>query len=160
MTRFNADIVIALLLIAGSTIFLVASFNIDRDSLGMVSAGLWPRIAIVVLGVLSFVYLAQSVRAGWSRPGRISFKTWLSDNRNVIACFALYALFLLGLPTLGMLLSGVLFVFVSLTVLGPRGLRAHALHLAIAVVSIGAMWAIFTFGLGVILPQGEVLPRW
>lgn len=160
MTRFNADIVIALLLIAGSTIFLVASFDIDRDSLGMVSAGLWPRVAIVLLGVLSFIYLGQSVRAGWTRPGRISLKAWLSDNRNVLACFALYALFLLGLPFLGLLLSGVLFVFLSLTVLGHRSLRAHALHLAIAVVSIGAMWAIFTFGLGVILPQGEVLPRW
>jgi hypothetical protein len=30
-------------------------------------------------------------------------------------------------------------------------------HAIIAVVAVGGMWSLFTYGLGVILPQGEIL---
>jgi hypothetical protein len=32
------------------------------------------------------------------------------------------------------------------------------MHAIIAIVSVGAMWALFTFGLRVLLPRGEIFP--
>jgi len=55
-----------------------------------------------------------------------------------------------------MLLGGILFVFLALTVMGERTMRNHLLHATIAIVSVGLMWSIFTYGIGVILPEGEL----
>lgn len=159
MQRISSDILIATLLLVLCGAFFVESFAIRDSAMQIVSAALWPRAAIVALAVLSMMYLVQSLRAGAAPRQRIGLRAWLGDNRNVLAVFALYGLFLVSLRSLGMLLGGALFVFLTLTAMGRRDARSHALHLAIAVVSIGAMWALFTFGLGVILPEGRVLPR-
>ena len=67
--------------------------------------------------------------------------------------------FVATLPVLGMLIGGFLFVFLALSALGPARLavRPLAIHGAIAALAVGLMWAIFTFGLRVILPEGELL---
>ncbi|MEL6374695.1 MAG: hypothetical protein AAFR04_12090 [Pseudomonadota bacterium] len=83
---------------------------------------------------------------------------WLAYFLNPILCFALYFGFLATLPYFGTLIGGTLLVFALLTVLGGISLRAVALHAAIAVLSVGAMWALFTFGLRVLLPRGELIP--
>lgn len=159
MKRLNADVVIALLLLTISAVFFVDTFTYGRAGLAIVGAKLWPRAIMIALGVLSALYLAQAIRQE-SAPGTSrGAKTWLAENRNVVACFALYALFLVGLPWLGMLLGGIAFVFATLTVLGHRDMKSHLVHLAVAVLSVGLMWSIFTFALGVVLPEGEILPR-
>jgi hypothetical protein len=161
MTRINADVVIALLLLILCTLFFYDTFHYERLNLSIIGAGLWPRVVLVALSVLSFVYLLQSLRAG--SPMQVDTAQdnsgWLTRNRNVIGCFILYALFLLSLPYLGMLLAGIAFVFATLTLIGRRDLRSHLLHAAIAVVCIGLVWAVFRYALGVILPEGEILPR-
>ena len=53
----------------------------------------------------------------------------------------------------GILIGGMAFVFALLTALG--GFRTWPLHIAIAVISVGGMWATFTYALRVILPRGE-----
>jgi len=40
--------------------------------------------------------------------------------------------------------------------MGPKDMRALARHAAIAAVSVGAVWAVFTFALHVMLPAGAV----
>ena len=77
--------------------------------------------------------------------------------RNVIWCFVLFFAYLATLPVLGMLIGGVLFVFLLLNVLGGWQWRKLALHAVVALLSIGSMWSLFTFGLGVILPPGVIL---
>ena len=59
-----------------------------------------------------------------------------------------------------MLIGGTLFVFAVLTTLGERTVRRHLIHAGIAVGSISFMWAVFTFGLRVMLPPGEILRIW
>ncbi len=59
-----------------------------------------------------------------------------------------------------MLLAGIAFVFLTLTAVGTRDPRSLALHVAVAVGAVGLMWGIFTFALGVILPEGEILGVW
>jgi putative tricarboxylic transport membrane protein len=58
------------------------------------------------------------------------------------------------------LLGGVLFVFGTLTALGRRDGRGLIVHAAIALGTIGFMWGVFTYGLHVMLPQGELFYGW
>jgi len=159
MSRLNPDVVIALVLLVVATIFFVDTFSYQRMHLTIVGAKLWPRIVLIALFILSFVYLVHALRTPKTTRTPFDLKAWLHVNRNVIACFLLYAVFLATLPYLGMLLGATLFLFATLSILGRRDLRSHLVHLAIAVVSVGSMWSIFTFGLGVILPEGVILPR-
>ncbi len=60
------------------------------------------------------------------------------------------------MPVLGMLIGGVMFVFLLLNALGGWAPKKLGLHAIIAVLGVGGMWSIFTYGLGVILPPGAI----
>jgi len=49
-------------------------------------------------------------------------------------------------------------VFVLLCALGGWSPRDMAIHAAVAVISVGGMWSLFTFGLNVLLPTGILIP--
>lgn len=165
MKRLNSDTIIAILLLVASGVFLVASFDIREPDYGQLSPAAWPRAVIGLLALLSLIYLLQSIRQGAppaeadddNRPRTVA--EFISYWRNVFWCFALFLAYLLALPVLGMLIGGVLFVFFLLNALGGWQLRLLALHALIAIVAIGGMWSLFTFGLGVILPPGEIIGR-
>jgi hypothetical protein len=159
MRRVNADLVIALFLLVLCGAFFVETLYIRTPALAFVGADVWPRVVVVFLFILSAVYLVQSLRTPAPERARAGVKPWLAEHRNAIVCFGFYAVFLLSLPYLGMLLGSILFVFATLTALGRRTPRNHAIHLAIAVLSMGLMWSVFTFALGVSFPEGEILPR-
>jgi hypothetical protein len=59
-----------------------------------------------------------------------------------------------------MLIGGVLFVFGLLTLLGGFSYKLLIKHFSISIISVGFMWIIFTFGLKVMLPEGEILRVW
>ena len=160
MRRINADVVIALLLMVICAVFFAETFAYQKVHLAIIGSKLWPRVVVVAMFVLACAYLAQSLRLPRTRGQEAwSPAQWLRDNRNVVGSFALYAVFLLTLPYLGMLLGGTLFVFLALTFLGRRTWLNHTIHIAIALVSVGLMWWVFTHALGVVLPEGEILPR-
>ena len=50
----------------------------------------------------------------------------------------------------------MLFVFLLLNALGGWSPRLLLVHAAIAVVSVGGVWSVFNYGLGVLLPAGEL----
>lgn len=162
MSAINRDTVVAVFLLVFCGVFYAASFQIKETTYETIGAEIWPRLILGVMFVLSTVYLFQSVRrpvadkAG-EAAARVGFFT---RYRNAILCYGLFLIFLLTLDTLGMLLGGMAFVFTSLTALGERTPRWIFIHAVIAVVSIGAMWAIFTFALRVILPEGTILRIW
>ncbi len=81
---------------------------------------------------------------------------WISYWRNPLWCFALFFAYLATLPVLGMLIGGVLFVFVLLGMLGGWKGRKPLVHGAVALLAIGGMWSLFTFGLDVMLPSGMI----
>ena len=72
----------------------------------------------------------------------------------------MFVLFLTFLDYLGMLIGGILFVFGLLTLLGGISPKKLFNHFIISIITIGIMWSIFTFGLKVILPEGELLRIW
>ncbi len=159
MRRFHVDTLVAIFLLVFCGVFLAATFSIRETSYASLGAEVWPRVILVFLTVLSLAYFVQSLRrepVERQTPEPRGLKQWFLHHLNAFWCFLWFGLFLLTLPYLGMLVGGMLFVYVTLTSLGRRDLHGHALHAAIAVISVGAMWAIFTYGLKVFLPTGSL----
>ena len=161
MNRLNRDTVIAIILMVFCVIFFWASFSIREPDYGVLPPSAWPRVVLVALSVLTVIYFVQSVRRTRTLEDSSSIagkgiKHWFSIWQNPIWCFVLFFGYVASLPVLGMLIGGVTFVFLLQCVLGgwsPRSLIVHAL---VAVISIGGMWSIFTFGLGVLLPARDI----
>ncbi len=158
MTRVNRDTVVAILLLVGCGVLLNASFDIREPDYGQLSPATWPRTIIGVITLLSLIYLVQSIRRGVPEEPvekvKRSLGGWIAHWRNIFFVFALFLAYLVTLPWLGMLVGGVAFVFLLLNALGGWSPDRLALHAAIAGISVGSMWSLFTFGLGVILPRG------
>ena len=166
MRQINTDTVVASLLLVFCGVMLKATFDIPDMGYESIGAEVWPRIVLFALAVLSAVYLLRSVKQGVPEPvadadpGPRSLAGRIGRYQNAYWCYGLFLIFLLSLDYLGMLIGGVLLVFGILTALGRRGLADQLRHAAIALISMGAMWAIFTFGLKVFLPEGEILQVW
>ncbi len=160
MSSLNRDtfVAIVLLLVCGG--LYVASLEIREPDYGQLSPATWPRMIIGIVAFLSMIYLVQSIRRGPDEKDDEKswegFGAFLAQWRNVLWVFALFLGYLLALPWVGMLLGGAAFVFLLLTVLGPLSGRDMLIHLVIALVTVGGMWLLFTHGLGVILPRGEL----
>ena len=160
MMKVNREVVAALLLLAFSGIVYWQTYYIPAFKSAAMDASLWPRVILVLLAVLCLVHLVQSLRRP-SPPAMVQSVRELVDRHwNAFWCFLLFAVFLLLLDWLGMLASAGLFVFLTLTLLGNRTLRDCLIHLGIAVLSVGLIWAVFTHGLNVFLPQGTIFQGW
>lgn len=161
MSRVNRDAVVAAVLVAFSSAAFWATFDINTRDDGILQATVWPRAILVCMMAVSLIYLVRSLHGaddGRAGTGERGFAAWLAYYRNPLGCFALYFAFMATLPYLGMLIGGVLLVFLLLSLLGGFERQKLLPHATIAVLSIGGMWAIFTFALKVILPAGEILP--
>ncbi len=165
MERLNRDAVIAIVLLVFCGVFFWASFDIRQPDYGVLMPSTWPRVVLGVLSFLSVIYLVQSLRRGADEeepedtarePG---IRGWILYWRNPLWCFGLFFAYLATLPVLGMLIGGVSFVFVLLNVLGGWDRKNLVLHAAVALLAVGGMWSLFTFGLGVLLPPGMILGR-
>lgn len=159
MGRLNRDTIVALVLLVVWGVFFWQTLLVKDMGYATIGSQVWPQVILVTLFALTGGYLFQSLRKGPGGAGgkRDDARPWHLRYRNAIYCYVLFFLFLLTLDYLGMLIGGVTFVFLTLTALGEKTPRAAAKHAAIAFVSIAAMWAIFTFGLRVMLPAGELL---
>ncbi len=160
MSRLNRDTIVAIALLVACGGLYMATLEIREPDYGQLSPATWPRMIIAIVTLLSTIYLIQSVRQEavetdetfeWKGIGAF-FSHW----RNVISVFVLFLGYLLILPWVGMLLGGATFVFLLLMVLGPFSGRDTVIHLAIALLTVGGIWLLFTHGLGVILPRGEL----
>ena len=159
MSRLNRDVYIAIVLLLLCGVFFAATFHIREIDYGILTPSAWPRIILVALSILSLVYLVQSLRreAPEETVEPFSLKGTIAKYRNPLWCYGLFLLFLLTLDYLGMLIGGVLFVFCLLTAIGGVSKRNLIVHALIAIIMVGAMWALFTYALGVIFPQGEII---
>lgn len=175
----SQDIVSAALLLILCLILWVASLQIREPDYGQLSPATWPRIIIGVMTVLCAVYLLQALRhqsklrqsssleisesvtasaqsSDARSPSPLQFGAFYHHWKNVFWCFFLFGLYLWSLPWLGMLVGACLFVFILLTALGGWQPKQLLLHAAIALLTVGGMWSLFTYGLGVILPAGSL----
>ena len=167
MQRLNRDAIIAIVLLMACGILFWSTFSIRVPDYGQLKPSTWPQTILVVLAVLCAIYLFQSLRTGEAPkdeyddyddgavrgPGLVG---WIAHWRNPLWCFGLFFCYLATLPYLGSLIGGVAFVFTLMCVLGGWQPKRLLLHAAVALGTVGGMWSIFTYGLGVILPQGEI----
>ena len=167
MGRLNRDAVIAIVLLMACGILFWSTFSIRVPDYGQLPPSTWPRVILGVLTLLGVIYLVQSLRRGPTpedepdrgddgpapAPGLIG---WILYWRNPLWCFGLFFAYLVTLPFLGSLIGGVLFVFTLMGMLGGWSAKNLLQHAALALISVGGMWSIFTYGLGVILPPGEI----
>ena len=158
---WNRDTVVAIVMLAVWAAFWHASGEIELTDYGPMTSDIWPRIILTILTALTLLYLVQSLRGRIDREDeRVvhgGIGGFLSYYRNPIIIFALFFAFLVTLPVFGMLLGGAIYVFLSLTAIGGWSRRQLVRHAVIAVLSIGTMWLIFTYGLGVLLPEGMLV---
>ena len=162
MGTLSRDTVVSILLLLFCGFLIWAGTLIRDPQFGELSPAAWPKAATYVLTFFCLIYFAQSVFSDSliatnddtdRAPGLTG---WFRYYFNPIACFALYFLFLYTLPFFGTLVGGVLLVFALLSLLGGIAPKQIALHSVLAVVSVGAMWSLFTYVLRVLLPRGEL----
>lgn len=158
MTNLNRDTIVAIVLLLFCGVMFWATTLIRDPGFEQMGADVWPRIVLLFVSVLSLIFLVQSLRPEPRESlAEHDGSTWLARYQNPTWCFVLFFGFLATMPFFGMLIGGALFVFLMMSVLGGWSPRLLLLHAAIAVLSIGLMWSIFTFGLRVILPEGEII---
>ena len=155
--RINRDSVSAVFLLLFCGVFFAASFEIEATNYGTLQSSVWPQIILGALSVFSLLLLTQALRRPPGAGEGGGLLDWLRRYRNPLICYALFLGFLVSLPILGMLLGGIFFVLLMLTILGGGKPAQLPLHLGVSVISVGAMWAIFTYALGVFLPGGIIL---
>ncbi len=163
MKKTQTDIGTAIFLLAFCAIMLVASYDIEDLGFGGMRPDAWPRFLLWILTGFSVLFLIQSLlklrdtpppeNVDTSAPTDIGWRRYI----NAVWCFILFLGFLLTLDYLGMLIGGILFTFLLLSALGGTAPKKLLLHLVVAIISIGLMWMIFAFGLGVVLPEGQFL---
>ena len=154
---FNRDSIVALCLIMASGGLMVASFDIREPDYGVLSPAAWPRLIIIIMGVLSVLYFVQSLRmpkTDTSNTQKKNLFEFMNYWRNVFAVFIIFAAYLVALPSLGMLIGNIAFSFVLLSVLG--GWRPFIVHGLVAIGTSGGMWLLFTYALEVFLPRGSL----
>tara|TARA_E500000318_G_scaffold85341_4_gene81365 strand:+ start:7537 stop:8022 length:486 start_codon:yes stop_codon:yes gene_type:complete len=158
VARLNRDTLVSLLLLVFCGVMISASLEIEDTNYGTMQSSVWPQVVLGVLTVFCLAMFGQSVLKPTIAKSETSAASGgIGRYRNAITVYILFFLFLVTMPYLGMLLGGIGFVFLALTLLGEPELKRVPLHLAIAVGMVGLMWTIFTFGLGVLLPDGELL---
>ena len=165
MGQLSRDTTISIFLLLFCGFLFWSGAQIRDPQFGELSPAAWPKAVTWVLTVFCLIYFLQSVlaqRAGTHfvaefdddrEPGVAG---WVKYYANPIACFFLYFAFLYTLPFFGTLVGGTLLVFALLSVLGGIRPKDMALHAVLAIVSVGAMWSLFTFGLRVLLPRGDL----
>ena len=135
-----------LLLAAVFAILMLLPLFLDNYALG------------IFVMIFFWAYVGQSWNVLTGYTGHISLGHALY--MGIGAYTSTYLAITYGLtPWVGMLIGGVGFVFMLLNALGGWKPKQLALHGAIALVTVGGMWALFTFGLHVLLPPGEILGR-
>jgi hypothetical protein len=157
MKRLNRDTVTAVLLLLFCGLLFQQTFFVRKVPFSIMGSEVWPRVILTALFILLLIYLFKSLIAPpKNATEKRSFKVWWEMYRNPVVCFGMFLLFLLALPYIGILIGGILFVFITQTLIGSRDIRSLILHALVSVGAVGGMWAVFRFGLGVVMPAGSL----
>lgn len=153
------DTITGLVVLAMSLALSWATLGLERHPMVPVGPGFYPRIVLgitaamglllVVLDVLARRKVASKVEgaapAGAARP----------NYALVVAAFALFSAYVLVLPYLGFRIATLLFLVAMPAALElPRGARAWAIVLAVALLATAASYYAFERYLHVLLPRG------
>lgn len=122
-----------------------------------VGADVWPKIILGTIAALAVLQMAQGLKRprsrGESQSTPVAARSNWRDRALVpLTVFGAITGFALLVPYAGFTVSGLLMVFVLLSVIGPKSPRAIATHAAIAAVSVLSVAFFFSYVMGVLLP--------
>lgn len=122
-----------------------------------VGADVWPKMIVGAIAALALLQTALGLYRPRSRAGSetspVGARPSLRDAALVpLTVFGAIIGFALLVPYAGFTVSGLVMVFVLLSVIGPKTPRAIAAHAAIAAVSVLTVAFFFSYFMGVLLP--------
>ena len=122
------------------------------------SAQIMPTLLGVLLAILSVVCIVQGVRNLKAADGAEETvkKKDKGDIMAVVFTFAVIIGYILVMPTLGFILSTVLYLFLQMIILSPPAKRNYLLFAIIAVVFTALVFVAFRIGLQQLLPRGII----
>ncbi len=157
MRRLSLDAIVAAVLLTAGGVLFWDTFQWRHTPFATMASSVWPRFVLVVFFALCAIYLVRSLAKGPSSERKQTLGGWIAHYRNPLWCYGLFLLFLLTMPLFGMLVGGILFVWSVQVAIGERTARAQLRNAAIAICSVGFMWLVFTYAIGVILPAGSLI---
>lgn len=141
---------------AFSVVLFLQTYEVRNFPGTRFGAEIWPRAILICLGGLAVVLFVQNLaRTSDPDEARMGPAQLLMREGIALTVFACFAGFLWLVPRLGAYPAGGLFVMSVLTALGPKTLRAFALHAAISLGMTIVLWAVFAHLLKVIAPVGR-----
>jgi putative tricarboxylic transport membrane protein len=156
--QLNRDTAIAIVLLVICGGMFINTFQMPAAMFNQMPATLWPRLILVPLALLSVLLLIKAQVAGVDDSAQVrNLPEWFAYYKNPIVCFALFFLFLVTMPILGILIGGLAYVFITLNFLGGWSPKLMLHHALVSIFFVVGMWAIFTQLLGVFLPEGILL---
>lgn len=158
MSNRLSGAVLAAVLFGLSVLLFIQTFKVRNFPGTRFGAEIWPRSILICLGALALILLVQSLRrrsAAAPIGTEEAAPRGLAQEGIALAVFGCFAAFLFLAPRLGAYLSGSLFVFAVLSILGPKSLRAALTHLCVSVGAAVTLWLLFSHVLHVLAPAGR-----
>ncbi|MCH4811781.1 tripartite tricarboxylate transporter TctB family protein [Vreelandella neptunia] len=118
-------------------------------------SALFPRILLVVIGLLSLLILVRSLLVKVpERPGAKQLITeWFQSRRTILALFLLFGLYAALLPVVGYIVATIGFLVTSLALLmGINTRRKWMINLTLSCTLAIVIFVVFRYGLNVWLP--------
>ena len=122
------------------------------------SAKIMPTLLGILLAVLSIICIIQGYRK-MTLPDTQSDSSKKLDKGDVMAVvytFAVIIGYILVMPTLGFILSTLLYLFLQMIVLAPPEKRNYVLFAIVSVVFTAFVFVAFRVGLQQLLPRGII----
>ena len=152
------DGIAGLVCLALSIGMFALTFGLPPAAMVPVGPAFYPRIVILLFGLLSVMLIVFDLRA--ARGGRsgtaVAAAAGAQPNyRLVLATFIEFGLYIVILPLIGFRISTFLFVLaLEVTLEWPRDTKRWALMVAVAIATSAACYFVFEDYLSVLLPRG------
>jgi hypothetical protein len=152
------DGIAGLVCLALSIGLFVLTFGLPPAAMVPVGPAFYPRVVILLFGLLSVILVVLDLRAPRSlRAGAtaVAAAGAQPNYRLVLATFVEFGLYMAALPLIGFRISTFLFVLaLEVTLEWPRDARRWALMVAVAIATSAACYFAFEDYLSVLLPRG------
>jgi hypothetical protein len=136
----DKDVLASLCMLLVGIFFAVASLNVKRKGMFILSPGMFPFLCAIVLILLALIYLIRSLKRGGhvSGFGKIFADiVRLSENRQILLAIAMVAFFVfVGIRYISYYITAVVFLFIIGFVFVKRFKWWHTVIYALAVPGI------------------------
>ena len=156
----SRDGIAGLVCLALSIGMFALTFGLPPAAMVPIGPAFYPRVVILILGILSVILIVLDVLALRSQPVRVTAAKAASagpapNYRLVLATFVEFGLYIALIPLIGFRISTFLFVLLlEVTLEWPRSPRHWILMAVVAVATSVVCFYVFEDYLSVLLPRG------